>query len=63
MSHVDALNLMQRAGNVVLKDIFNIKELKITIFPFFIVFDALKCPFSKLAPLHFQFLAGTLKLF
>ena len=28
--------------------------------PFFIDFDALKCPFSKVAPLHFQFLAGTL---
>ena len=24
------------------------------------VFDALKCPFSKVTPLHFQFLAGTL---
>ena len=28
--------------------------------PFFIVFDTLKCPFFKVAPLHFQFLAGTL---
>ena len=28
--------------------------------PFFIVFDALKCPFSKVVPFHFQFLAGTL---
>ena len=58
MSHVDAL--MQRAEHVVLKDIFNSKYLKITILPFFIVFEALKCPFSKVATLRFQFLAGTL---
>ena len=29
--------------------------------PFFIVFDALKYPFFKVAPIHFQFLAGTLQ--
>ena len=58
MSHVDAL--IQRAENVVLKDIFNSKYLKITILPFFIAFDVLKCPFSKVAILHFQFLAATL---
>ena len=37
-----------------------LSKLKITIFPFFIVFDALKYPFFKVVPLDFQFLAVTL---
>jgi hypothetical protein len=37
-----------------------LSKLKITIFPFFIVFDALKYPFFKVVPLDFQFLTVTL---